>query len=189
MAIEKNIDILKALICRDEPTLLGYIPSYKGKLKRRETEGKPSKQASEKIKKGGVQQKGRSQQLGGSKKAKEPRVKFLTLRKTADFWFQESRVTDIPGINTPLQTLLPEFAEEMPRRNVVRVNIRDGAVVRQKETDLTEPAEKRQKVTCDFFSTKPTTPHSSEKEQTESSTASGSKGAQKDLSLAGPVVV
>lgn len=58
MAVAKNVDILKAQICQDVPTLLGYIPSYKGKLKRKEKEGgEPSTKA-------GGKKKGREQQAG-----------------------------------------------------------------------------------------------------------------------------
>lgn len=93
-------------------------------------------------------------------------MKFPTFRKTADFWFQESKQAELPGINIPLQTIVPEF-DEMSKRNVVRVNMRDGASVRQKSSDPPEPTEKRQKVTHDFFLTKPPTPHPSEKDRTE----------------------
>lgn len=69
----------------------------------------------------------------------------------------------------------------MSRRNVVRVNIRYGASARQKSTDRTEPVEKRQKVTHDFFPTKPLTPRPIEKKRTESSAAGGSKAIQKPM--------
>lgn len=53
LVVEKHVDILKAQVCQDAPTLLDYIPSYKGKLKRKEKEvGEPSKKATT-SKKGG----------------------------------------------------------------------------------------------------------------------------------------
>lgn len=43
---EKNVDALKSQACRDVPTLLGYTPSYQGKLrKKRKKEGEPSEKA------------------------------------------------------------------------------------------------------------------------------------------------
>lgn len=128
LAVEKHIDTLKAQVCRDASTLLGYIPSYKGKLKRKENEGEPSKRAG--GKKGGEQQKGKGQRPGPSKKGKEPRVKFPTFRKPTEFWFQESQRSELPGINIPLQTIIPNFAEGMSRRNTIRVNLRDGTSAR-----------------------------------------------------------
>ncbi|KAI8559947.1 hypothetical protein RHMOL_Rhmol04G0216100 [Rhododendron molle] len=116
MAVEKNVDTLLAQICRDAPTLLGYVPSYKGKLKRKDKEGEPSKKAGSKE---GGQQKGKGEQLKLTKKGKEPRVKFPSFRKPAEFWFQESQQTVLLGINIPLQSLVPKFVEKMGRRNVV----------------------------------------------------------------------
>lgn len=79
LAVEKHIDILLSQAVRDTPTLLGYVPSYKGKLKRREKETGPSKKAGGHKK--GRGQPGRSKQPELSKKGKEPRVKFPTLRR------------------------------------------------------------------------------------------------------------
>lgn len=164
--------------------LLGYVPSYKGKLKRKEKDGgEPSKKASALKKKGGTQPK------GGNKKGKEPRVKFPTFSKSALYWFKESQAAELPGINIPLRTVVPEFAEDMSRRNVVRVNIRDGASVRKGVSDPPKLAEKRQKVTRDFFPTKPPTPRPIEKEWTETLTAGGSKAIKKPVGLAERVVV
>ncbi|KAI8530178.1 hypothetical protein RHMOL_Rhmol11G0035600 [Rhododendron molle] len=170
LAVEKNVETLKAQICHDAPTLLGYIPSYKGKLKRREKEGE-------------------QRPIGESQEGERAEEKFPTFRKTADFWFQKSRPTDIPGINTPLQTLIPKFGEQMGRRNVVRVNIRDSTTVRHKETDVTELVEKRQKFTHEFFLTRPPMPFPREKDQTESSAVGGSKAAEKSVGLAGRAIV
>lgn len=59
--------------------MLGYIPSYKGKLKRKEKEaGGPSKKV-------GAKKKGGNQPKGGSKKGKELRVKLPTFKKAAEF--------------------------------------------------------------------------------------------------------
>ncbi|XP_058216136.1 uncharacterized protein LOC131327138 [Rhododendron vialii] len=77
----------------------------------------------------------------------------------------------------------------MGRRNVVRVNLRDGAAVRQKDSNVAEPAEKRQKITHDFFPSKPSTPLLSDKDKTESSAAGGSRMVEKSLGSAGPVGV
>lgn len=77
----------------------------------------------------------------------------------------------------------------MGRRNVVRVNIRDGAAVRQKDADVTEPVSKKQKVTQDFFPARPPTPIPTEKDQTESSTAGRSKAANKSGGSAGRAIV
>ncbi|KAI8560124.1 hypothetical protein RHMOL_Rhmol04G0231600 [Rhododendron molle] len=63
----------------------------------------------------------------------------------------------------------------MGRRNVVKINIRDGAAACQKEAVLSEPAAKKQKVTQDFFPARPPTPIPRGKDQTESSTAGDSK--------------
>lgn len=116
-------------------------------------------------------------------------MKFPTFKKTTDFWFKESRPPVIPGVNAPLQTLVPDLGEKMGRRNVVRVNIKDGAVARQKEVDVTGPAEKRQKVTHDFFSARPPTPIPRGKDQTESSNAGGSKTAEKFGNSGGRAIV
>lgn len=80
----------------------------------------------------------------------------------------------------------------MSRRNVVRMNIRDGAVARQKAADSnnpTEPAKKRQKVTHDFFLTRSPTPLPREKEQTESLAVGGLKDVDKSASSASRAIV
>lgn len=72
------------------------------------------------------------------------------------------------------------------------MNIRDGAAARQKAADSThptEPAEKRQKVTQDFFPSRPPTPLLREKETTESSAASGSKIVEKSGGSASQAMV
>lgn len=167
------MEILRSQACRDAPTLLGYVPSYKGKLKRKEKEeGELSKKAAT-SKKGG-KQKGGNQQKRGSKKGKELRVKFPTFRKITEFWFRESVGIELLGINIPLRTIVPEFSEEMSRRNVVRVNLRDNVSAWANESDVAEPREKRPK-THDFFPAKLPTPHSSEKERTDTSAVGGSK--------------
>lgn len=80
--------------------MLGFVPSYKGKLKRKEKEARgPSKKAGT-SKKGGNPKAGGHQQKGGSK-GREPRVKFPTFRKSAEFWFQGSKA-ELPGIDVPL---------------------------------------------------------------------------------------
>lgn len=110
---ERNVDILRSQAYQDAPTLLGYIPSYKGKLKRREKkEGGPS----EKV--------GPSEKGGNKKKSQELRVKLLSFRKLAAFWLGEDQETTLPGFNIPLQTIVPDFAKEMLRRNTVCVNLR-----------------------------------------------------------------
>lgn len=48
LAVEKHVDILKSQVYQDAPTLLGYVPSYKGKLKRKEKKGEPSNKAGSK---------------------------------------------------------------------------------------------------------------------------------------------
>ncbi|KAI8538438.1 hypothetical protein RHMOL_Rhmol09G0103500 [Rhododendron molle] len=73
----------------------------------------------------------------------------------------------------------------MGRRNVVRMNIKDGAVARQKDADAAEPVAKKQKVTQDFFPTRPPTPLLKEKDQTESSAAGGSKAVTKSMDSGG----
>lgn len=177
------MEILRSQACRDAPTLLGYVPSYKGKLKRKEKEaGKPSKKAS-------TSKKGGGKQTGGQKKGKKPRVKFPTFRKTVEFWFRESKGTKLPGINILLQTIIPEFTKDMSRRNVVHVSLRDNVSARQSGSDQVEPIEKRLKVTHDFFPSKPPTPHPSEKGRTESSAAGGSKAILKLVGSAGHAVV
>lgn len=161
--------------------MLGYIPSYKGKLKRKEEE------EGEQSKKGGEKRKEESQLAGGSKKGKEPRVKFPTFKKPTEFWFQKSQQVELPSINIPLWTIVPNSTEGMSRRNVVRVNLRDGVSARASEPDAAEPQEKRQK-THDFFPARLPTPRLPEKEPTESSAAGGSKAVQKPVGSAGHVV-
>lgn len=112
--------------------LLGYVPTYKGKLKRKEKKGESSKKV------GTSKKKGRGQQKGRNKKGKEPRVKFPTFSKPALYWFRESQKTELPGINIPLRTIVPEFTEEMSRRNVVCVNLRDNVSAGVNEPDAAE---------------------------------------------------
>lgn len=170
---KKNVDILRSQACRDASTLLDYIPSYKGNFKRREKkEGEPSE-------KEGTRQEGRNK-----KKGKQPRVKFMTFKKLVFFWLGKKQGTVLPGIDVPLQTIMPEFPEEMSRRNTMRVNLRGNVPALPSRTDPVEPQEKRQKVTHDFFLTKPPTPGTSEKERPEASTVGGSKRAPKSV---GPV--
>lgn len=95
----------------------------------------------------------------------------------------------LPGIDVPLQTIVLEFTEEMSRRNVVWVNLRDNVSARQNASDLPEPVEKRQKITHDFFPSKPSTPRPLEKERTEASATGGSKVASKPVGSAGHVMV
>ncbi|KAI8550786.1 hypothetical protein RHMOL_Rhmol06G0134200 [Rhododendron molle] len=142
LAVEKNVETLKAQICRDAPTLLGYDPSYKGKLKRKEKESGPSSKVGGKKK---VAEEKRGEKVAKpSKKMKEPRMKFPSLKKSADFWFQASQPSHFSGIDIPpLRTLIPEFADNMGRKNVIRMNIRDGAAARQKETVAAEPVAKK----------------------------------------------
>lgn len=116
-------------------------------------------------------------------------MKFPTFRKSASFWFRESRGTVLPGIDVPLQTIVPEFIEEMSRRNTIHVNLRENVSARQSGSNPTEPQDKRQKVTHDFFPTKPLTPCPSEKERTEASAVGGSKVVQKLVGSARHVVV
>ncbi|KAI8559770.1 hypothetical protein RHMOL_Rhmol04G0199900 [Rhododendron molle] len=123
LAVEKNVETLQAQVCRDVPTLLGYKPSYKGKLKRREKGAGPSTTAK------------------------------------ADFWFQESQPSTASGLDVPpIGTLIPNFAGDMGRRNVIRMNIKDKALARQQEAAVAEHAAKKQKVTHDLFQTKPLMP-------------------------------
>lgn len=77
-----------------------------------------------------------------------------------------------------LRTIIPKFTEEMSQRNMVCVNLKDVSRAWPNASDPPEPAEKRQKVTFDFLPTKPLTPQSREKEQTESSAAGGSNAIQ-----------
>ncbi|KAI8568020.1 hypothetical protein RHMOL_Rhmol02G0166200 [Rhododendron molle] len=102
----------------------------------------------------------------------------------------ESQPSDFQGINIPpIRTLIPEFADDMGRRNVVRLNLRDGAAARQKEVNLSEPATKKQKITQDFFPTRPPTPLVKEKDQTESSAAGGSKAMERTSGSSGRAIV
>ncbi|XP_058215027.1 spindle pole body component 110-like [Rhododendron vialii] len=77
----------------------------------------------------------------------------------------------------------------MGRRNVIWVNIRDGATVCPKVVNSSEPAEKRQKFTHDFFPTKPSTLRPGERERAESSVAGASKVTQRSVDSADPVAV
>lgn len=115
-------------------------------------------------------------------------MKFQTFSMSASYWFKESPKTELPGISVPLRTIVPEFTEDMSRRNVVRVNLRDNVSARQSGSSPSDLSGKRQKVTHDFFPTKPPTPHPTEKERTESSTSGGLKAAQKPVGSAGKVV-
>ncbi|KAI8538437.1 hypothetical protein RHMOL_Rhmol09G0103400 [Rhododendron molle] len=69
LAVEKNVEDLLAKICRDAPTLLNYIPSYKEKLKRREKEKEPSTKVGGKMK-ATDQQAGKGGQPNPCKKTK-----------------------------------------------------------------------------------------------------------------------
>ncbi|KAI8530297.1 hypothetical protein RHMOL_Rhmol11G0045600 [Rhododendron molle] len=129
LAVEKNVETLKAQICRDAPTLIGYDPSYKGKLKRREKGAGSSMKAKGKKATGG--QAGKSEKTKPNEMAKDTRVKFPTFKKSTNFWLGEGQPSDFPGINIPpIRTLIPEFADDMGRKNVVRLNLRDGAAAR-----------------------------------------------------------
>lgn len=181
LSTEKHVDILRSQACRDALTLLGYVPSYKGKFKRKKKEaGEPSKEAE-------TSKKGRNKQKVGSRKGNEPRVKFLTFRKPASFWFRDSQGNVLSGIDVPLQTIVPEFPDEMSRRNTVRMNLRDNVSAWVSESNPVKPREKRTKVTHDFFPAKPPTPRPLEKERTEA-TAGGAKVVQKSIGSAGHAV-
>ncbi|KAI8568472.1 hypothetical protein RHMOL_Rhmol02G0202500 [Rhododendron molle] len=77
----------------------------------------------------------------------------------------------------------------MGRRNMVRVSIKDGSLAWKDTSDSPELAEKRQKVTHDFFPTKPLTPQLSEKDKTELSTAGRLKALQEKFGLTVHVAV
>lgn len=89
-----------------------------------------------------------------------------------------------------LQTIVPELSEDMSRRNTVRVNLRGNTSAPPSGSDLTDPQEKRQKTTHDFFPTKTSTPRPVEKEKPEASVAAGSgmvlKAVDIEKSLAPP---
>lgn len=69
------------------------------------------------------------------------------------------------------------------------VNLRENVLVRQSGSDPTEPQDKRQKVTHDFFPTKPPTSCPSKKERPEASAVGGSKVVSKPVGSTGNVVV
>ncbi|KAI8571318.1 hypothetical protein RHMOL_Rhmol01G0110300 [Rhododendron molle] len=107
LSVEKNVETLKAQICRDAPTLLGYDPSYKEKLKRKEKDAGPSTKDGAK-RKAAVGKIVKENNPRPSNRTREPRVKFPTFKKSADFWFQESQPSNFSGIDVPpLRTLIP----------------------------------------------------------------------------------
>lgn len=71
----------------------------------------------------------------------------------------------------------------------MRLNLRESVLAWQSGSDPTEPHEKRQKVTHDFFPTKPPTPHPSKKERPEGSTIDVPKVASKQVGSSGHGVV
>lgn len=75
----------------------------------------------------------------------------------------------------------------MLRRNTVRVNLRGYVSAPPSGSDPTEPQEKRQKTTHDFFPTKPPTPRPVEKERPVVAVV-GSGGVPKSIGTAGHVV-
>lgn len=112
----KACEKLLARACRDAPTLLNYVPSYMGVLKRR------GKRKEGEL---GVCKKKVTTAAAGAKKGpKQPRVKLSTFRKSAVEWFEPLRSDDVfepilLGLNVSLQTI-DLTDEEMSRRNVPR---------------------------------------------------------------------
>ncbi|KAI8572385.1 hypothetical protein RHMOL_Rhmol01G0194500 [Rhododendron molle] len=76
-----------------------------------------------------------------------------------------------------------EFGDQTVRLHTVPKikDFRGTAPLRQKDADAAEPTAKKQKVTRDFFPSRPPTPLPKERDQTESSTAGGSKDASKTV--------
>lgn len=101
---------------RDSPTLLDYVPFYKGVLRKKDKrkEGEPSRR-----------KRGAPSGTKGAKKGlKQLRVRLPTFRKNAEFWFGPPKPSDVeepilPGLNVPLQFIDPS-AEDMSRKNIAR---------------------------------------------------------------------
>lgn len=111
----KACKILLAQACRHAPTLLDYVPSYKGVLKRKEKK---------KDGESNVSKKKTSDTATAKKKSKQPRVKLPTFGWSATEWFEPFCSDDVcepvlPGLNVPLQVIDPT-PEEMSRRKILR---------------------------------------------------------------------
>lgn len=145
LLVEKdNVDTLKAQTCRDTPTLLDYIPSYKGVLRKR-----PRKKMTE----GGEEPASTSRVEKRKRAPRALRVRQLTNRNSASYWFglnQEEDKLVIPGYHVPLRAVDLSLDEEMAhQRNVVRPNIRDETPTVRAGVSSSTHQEKRQKTTHD----------------------------------------
>lgn len=117
-------------------------------------------------------------------------MKFPTFRKPAAFWFSKNQETALPGIDVPLQTIVPEFPEEMSRIEEHRLCQSEGECLCAVERVRSDRASgESQKTTHDFFPTKPPTPSPVEKERPEASAVVGSGAAPKFIGAAEHVVV
>lgn len=121
LANPEHVEVLKAQACRDVLILLGYVPSYKGVLKKKQRkkqgEGGEEARPPERPQKRKSQQQ--EQRQGQPKKPKRSFRHWFDL----DDKVHEAR---IPGFNIPLQAVTPEFTERMVSwRGIPQPNIRD----------------------------------------------------------------
>lgn len=73
-----------------------------------------------------------------------------------------------------LRAIAPDLAEEMSRRNNVRINLRGNTSALPSGSNSAMPREKRQKMTHDCLTTWASTPRPIEKKKPEASATAGS---------------
>lgn len=125
---------------------------------------------------------------GAKRKRQEPRVRLLSYKKSAGYWFDDVQEPVVPGFNVPLRTIVLDFADEMSRRNTVRVNLKGNTPIAPSGSEPVMPQEKRQKTTHDFLTTRPPAPRPMEKEKPKASSVSGSGAALKAVDTARAIV-
>lgn len=133
-AREKACETLLAQACRHAPTLLDYIPSYKGVLKReKKKEGEPSRARRASQRKGdqaasGIARKRKAaSNAKGARKKRQPGVRLPKIRYTAEEWLTplgDNEVFEpvLSRLNVPLKFVEPN-ADEMSRRGIPRLVI------------------------------------------------------------------
>ncbi|KAG5521922.1 hypothetical protein RHGRI_034218 [Rhododendron griersonianum] len=102
-SVAEHCETLKGQACRDTPTLLNYIPSYKGVLRKKEKRKDGESTNKKKM--------APSDNQGAQKGQKRPRVRLPTYRKSTAYWFSPTKPSDVeepilPGFNVPLQTVI-----------------------------------------------------------------------------------
>lgn len=115
-------------------------------------------------------------------------MRLPSYKKSASYWFDNVQEPVLPGFNLSLLTIVSDFANEMSRRNTVRVNLKGNTPIAPSGSELVMPQEKRQKTMHNFLTTRPSAPRPVEKEKPKASSIFGSGAALKAIDTVQAVV-